>query len=58
MYLPLDAAWEDFLAIAKKIKNSNPDFISLDRGRRRHRAAAPRLCEGGARPGAHADRRA
>jgi branched-chain amino acid transport system substrate-binding protein len=27
VYLPLDAAWEDFLAIAKKIKNSNPDFI-------------------------------
>jgi branched-chain amino acid transport system substrate-binding protein len=27
VYLPLDAAWEDFLAIAKKIKNSDPDFI-------------------------------
>lgn len=27
VYLPLDAAWDDFLAIAKKIKNSNPDFI-------------------------------
>jgi branched-chain amino acid transport system substrate-binding protein len=27
VYLPLDAAWEDFLAIAKKIKHSDPDFI-------------------------------
>ena len=27
VYLPLDAGWDDFLAIAKKIKNSNPDFI-------------------------------
>jgi branched-chain amino acid transport system substrate-binding protein len=27
VYLPLDAQWEDFLAIAKKIKSSDPDFI-------------------------------
>jgi branched-chain amino acid transport system substrate-binding protein len=27
VYLPLDAPWEDFLAIAKKIKSSDPDFI-------------------------------
>jgi len=27
VYLPLDAAWEDFLAIAKKIKSANPDFV-------------------------------
>jgi len=27
VYLPLDAQWEDFLAIAKKIKGSDPDFI-------------------------------
>jgi branched-chain amino acid transport system substrate-binding protein len=27
VYLPLDAGWDDFLAIARKIKNSNPDFI-------------------------------
>jgi branched-chain amino acid transport system substrate-binding protein len=26
-YLPLDASWEDFLAIAKKIKQLKPDFI-------------------------------
>jgi len=27
VYLPLDAPWEEFVAIAKKIKSSNPDFI-------------------------------
>jgi branched-chain amino acid transport system substrate-binding protein len=27
VYLPLDAPWEDFLAIAKRIKSSDPDFI-------------------------------
>jgi branched-chain amino acid transport system substrate-binding protein len=27
VYLPLDAAWEDYLAIAKRIKSADPDFI-------------------------------
>ncbi|MEO8631291.1 MAG: transporter substrate-binding domain-containing protein [Betaproteobacteria bacterium] len=27
VYLPLDAAWDNYLAIAKKIKASSPDFI-------------------------------
>ena len=26
-YLPLDAPWEDYLALAKKIKQAGPDFI-------------------------------
>src|SRR5262249_53211381 len=27
VYLPLDASWEDFLAVARKIRSANPDFI-------------------------------